>query len=412
MSFAALASALQDGVGPSNIFTMDITGQGIHRSRTGEKKGVLSPSKFPDIDPRADTFKPKSKQKGKGMQMNIKQFTAMNAEGQGMDQVFVMQHDDAPEVPIQVTLKGEAHDGRDIFVLFTCGSLTGTEVVMHVMENHLNPFIERARRDSGSGVLGPGEHEPCVLYVDGDSANLTTVGKLADYYDDCNIRVCVLCASQTHRQQMEDVSDGYRDEKRLVNDPDAWDYADDNQDKVGRVLAEISEQSKLKFGSRDITDIATFLTRSQHSLCKSQNVQSRAKSARRTGLWPFSVDQIFMQHPGMSVLDNDTIERCKKAALGPLKELYKKNGFLLETDYDKEGIPETEEQQLMRYIALLPSAPPRPLPTHPPTHTRHPRRATANGALLHSYAPVVNLGLWAGRSRINIGTSAAGGQRG
>ena len=88
--------------------------------------------------------------------------------------------------------------------------------------------------------------------------------------------------------------------------------------------------------------------RSQYASSKSFNASTRCHAAKITGHYPYDPVQMFMRHPGMSIVDKEVRERCLEAVKGSLKSLSCSQGWLRETDLDDAKIPETAQQTKAR----------------------------------------------------------------
>ena len=83
-----------------------------------------------------------------------------------------------------------------------------------------------------------------------------------------------------------------------------------------------------------------------HSTCF--NVSARTQALKVTGHVPYNAQQMFLRHPGMSLLDESVRARCLEVVHGKLKQLFWEKGWIGEDDLDRFNIPETEEQAAAR----------------------------------------------------------------
>jgi hypothetical protein len=75
------------------------------------------------------------------------QASASNDIGQGMEQVYIFKNTTIkPNTICKVKLEGFAHDGRDVYLIFTNGALTATVVVREVFTQHYIPWMKKVRR--------------------------------------------------------------------------------------------------------------------------------------------------------------------------------------------------------------------------------------------------------------------------
>lgn len=154
-------------------------------------------------------------------------------------------------------------------------------------------------------------------------------------------------ASQTGREQDEDVSTGFREFHKKLRSHDAERYRQDFAPLEEFAKKTLTTATDITFTSGQVSMMAANLVRAQYAHNSAFNVKSRTDARRKTGHWPTSVGAIFDNHPGMSQLDED--EKQEYSDLIPTDTLlFARQGYLLETDMDNSGIPETKEQASKR----------------------------------------------------------------
>ena len=174
----------------ANYYNFDFTGVGF-TVNVQEKFAVVR-----DVNRTAGAHKAMKTTQFSTMAVNMKMASAMNAEGKGMEQVLVFKHESAA-LPVTIRLSKEAHDGKDVIVMFTADSLTGPQVLEQIMTNQLLPFIASERRNAFDGVT-----EPVILTMDGDPDNVSVLEKLESKMNDEQIRIGIFSASQSHVEQV------------------------------------------------------------------------------------------------------------------------------------------------------------------------------------------------------------------
>ena len=153
-------------------------------------------------------------------------------------------------------------------------------------------------------------------------------------------------ASQTGREQDEDVSTGFREFHKKLRSHDVERHRQ-NFAPLEEHVKETLRTADIKFTSGQVSVMAANLVRAQYAHNLAFNVKSRTDARRKTGHWPTSARAIFDNHPGMSQLDED--EKQEYLDMIPTDTLlFARQGYLLETDMDNSDIPETKEQASKR----------------------------------------------------------------
>jgi hypothetical protein len=198
----------EDGktIAPSNYICFDFSGLGISEQADQERVAVLSKA------PRKGDLQKGIRLSNKSMKLNVKYGAAMNGEGLSMDQVWVFKHEEADGV-VCVTLSKQAHDRRDIHVLFTNENLTGPEVTKYIFKNQLQDFMDEVRRGPDNDD-DPCCTEPCALAADGDSSNIKAFDDSKELYKENNTRIAVFSASQSGVESDEDAGTPFRGLKK------------------------------------------------------------------------------------------------------------------------------------------------------------------------------------------------------
>jgi hypothetical protein len=280
------------------------------------------------------------------MRVNMKFAATVNGEAQGMEQVYVFKHDEADGV-VPVTLKAEAHDGKDVHVIFTNHKLTGPEVTQHIFDHQLMDFINKTRRGSNGGD-DPEFEEPVVLLLDGDHSNIFSMKTREDECNKKNIRLALTSASQTQNESDKDADKEFKDMKTHINSDRANLYAEQQHEKLKRLHQQIITQSGLSFGSTLIHTIATGILKAQFATCLSSTSASKSTALRVTGHWPYNAMQIFSRHPGMSTVPLEVKKSYINQCENVFKPIFAEKGHLTARICDEYKLPETENQKRAR----------------------------------------------------------------
>jgi hypothetical protein len=272
--------------------------------------------------------------------------SALNGEGRNMEQVYIFKADDAEDI-VPVTLRKEAHDGKDIHVIFTNKHLTGPEVTGHIFDNHLMRLINETRR-------GPDDQEdlafeePVVITLDGDNSNLVVLKEREEKINQQNTRIGLFSASQTGNEQDKDASKEFKEFPQKLNSTAAEHYLNQHGDQFQRFKREIKKQSGLRFTAGHLDLIATGLVKAQYAHCLTATSAANCQALRVTGHWPYDPEQIFLRHPGMAAVPMADRTRYLSLVRDEFLPLFTKQGHFKEKDFDERVIPETDEQKAAR----------------------------------------------------------------
>jgi hypothetical protein len=199
----------------------------------GEKKGGLN--------------KAQKVRAPKGLGLNMKRFSASNAEGEGSPQVYGFKAKNLPEVHgpvLKLTLKRGSHNGQDIVIILSKGKSIGCPAVLKVViEEILLPWMEAARKPAEEPCPGRGNcvevQEPALLLVDGDAEQLQVFQELAARFCQRVILIGKLDASTTGYVQPEDVSPAYKGMHADLDGEGAHSFERDSLEKLERWKAQL-----------------------------------------------------------------------------------------------------------------------------------------------------------------------------
>ena len=137
----------------------------------------------------------------------------------------------------------------------------------------------------------------------------------------------------------------FREFKPLLASSEAEEYAEQHPQLLEQAKAAILLQLRLSRANLEV--ISKTLVRAQYAHSKAFTHAARVMARQKTGHYPTNMDQIFARHPGMHTASEETRRHCLDQ-LEDLSELFGRQGFFTEEDFDDFGIPETEEQATKR----------------------------------------------------------------
>ena len=137
----------------------------------------------------------------------------------------------------------------------------------------------------------------------------------------------------------------FREFKPLLASSEAEEYAEQHPQLLEQAKAAILSQLRLSRANLEV--ISKTLVRAQYAHSKAFTHAARVMARQKTGHYPTNMDQIFARHPGMHTASEETRRHCRDQ-LEDLSELFGRQGYFTEEDFDNFGIPETEEQATKR----------------------------------------------------------------
>ena len=137
----------------------------------------------------------------------------------------------------------------------------------------------------------------------------------------------------------------FREFKPLLASSEAEEYAEQHPQLVEQVKGAIQQQLRLSRANLEV--ISKTLVRAQYAHSKAFSHAARVMARQKTGHYPTDMNQIFARHPGMHTASEETRQHCL-AQLEGLSELFGRQGYFTEEDFDDFQIPETEEQAAKR----------------------------------------------------------------
>jgi hypothetical protein len=161
-----------------------------------------------------------------------------------------------------------------------------------------------------------------------------------------DIRVGFFSASQTSREQDEDVAPSFKDNNQDLPSKGAQRYLDSFPDKVERIMYLIRAQDYKT--SKCLTDSHLYhcdaiTIRSSKAFSLEKTLEGRRKSRHQ----PVDGGRIFDNHPGMARAPKAVRDHCKRM-IHDISELLGLQGYLSENNLDTYKIPETKEQEAKR----------------------------------------------------------------
>jgi hypothetical protein len=336
---------------PRLSFNIDATGVG---DRAGKRKTAASV-----LHPRDSKRPARTIQQGRSLERSVKLISGGTSAGQVMPQVYPFHIESLESDIVPITLKGFAPNNQPVHVLLVKNSVTGPEVVSFVLQNIFAPWAKGILSNMQSHGVEMSE-EIAALLMDGDAANLKALDEFLgstvfeDTFEDIDVRVALLSASQSNHEQEEDGSQSFKLFKVALKSDEAHDYMKMRgweEAFITRILVETPDTRLTRTVAEELTSI---LIRAQYAHSKVFTIGHRSEAATVLGHFPFSPEVIFARHEGMSAAPRAVQEKALSLIRdGTTFEVFKRNGTFAESDFDDWGIPETQLQAERRSAGKL-----------------------------------------------------------
>ena len=336
---------------PRLSFNLDATGVG---DRAGKKKTATSVLHPKDSQRSARTI-----QQGRSLERSVKLISGGSSAGQVMPQVYPFHIEALEDDIIPITLNGFAPNNQPVHVLLVKHSVTGPAVISFVLHKIFAPWAKSIILNmQGHGVEM--SKEISALLMDGDSANLKALDEFLgsvvfkDTFADIDIRVALLSASQSNHEQEEDASQSFKLFKVALKSDEAHEYMKMRAWEQAFISEILFSTPKARLTRTVADELTSILIRAQYAHSKVFTIGYRSEAAKLVGHFPFSPEVIFARHEGMSAAPKEVRERAHLLIRnGTTFETFKRNGTFSEADFDRWGIPETQEQAERRSAGKL-----------------------------------------------------------
>jgi hypothetical protein len=318
-----------------NYFNMDVTGNGIRLHYDDDLKFAYV--KKAPVKGRQN-HATVARTKGSKLVINQKLFSLHNGEGKCMEQVYVYKHKNAPAdgSPCVVVLEEEAHDDKDITVLFVNKNLTNSNVVEWVVINRVLPYIEKFKDQSSHAVLT----------FDGDPDQLEAIRRIMQRLDPEALRLCKFNPSQTQNEQDADAGSQFKDAKTHIASAEATKFVKNSGQKIDRIKAAL-KTAPLDLSEQEALCYSEAVVRSDYAHSRAFTMYALRMSCAIVGHIPLDAEQIMHRHPQFARASKELQQLCLRA-VQLLIPVFREKGYLVEEDFDDVGLPQTMEQAMKR----------------------------------------------------------------